>query len=65
LLTHLEFSQHYMSVGKRSKSVKPIAVGYVNVISHDALFALCIKLLWAKLFLKRVPRPFWKKVCIT
>jgi len=31
-----------------------------------ALFALCIKLLWAKLFLKRVPRHFWTlKVCIT
>jgi len=26
---------------------------------HDTLFAICIKLLWAKLFLKRVPRHFW------
>jgi len=31
LLTHLEFSQHCMSVRKRRKAVKPIAVGYVKV----------------------------------
>jgi len=49
-----------MSVRKRRKAVKPTAVGYVKqLISHDALFGLCIKLLWAKLFLKRVPRHFW------
>jgi len=29
------------------------------LISHDALLALCIELLRAKLFLKRVPRRFW------
>jgi len=30
-MTHLEFSQHRMSVRKRSKAVKPIAVGYVKI----------------------------------
>jgi len=29
--THLEFSQHPISVRKRRKVVKPIAVGYVKV----------------------------------
>jgi len=31
LLTHLEFSQHRMSVRKRRKAVKHAAVGYVKV----------------------------------
>jgi len=31
LLTHLEFSQHHMSVRKRRKAVKPTAVGCVKV----------------------------------
>jgi len=31
LLTHLEFSQHRMSVRKRRKAVKPKAVGYIKV----------------------------------
>jgi len=48
-----------MSVRKRRKAVKPTAVHQSNLISHDALFALCRKLLWAKLFLKRVPRHLW------
>jgi len=46
-----------MSVRKRRKAVKPIAVGYVKVT--DQSFAVSTKLLWAKLFLKRVPRLFW------
>jgi len=47
-----------MSVRKRRKAVKPIAVRQSNwsAVTH---YLLCIKLLWAKLFLKRVPRHFW------
>jgi len=29
------------------------------LISHDALLALCTELLWAKYFLKRIPKHFW------
>jgi len=31
LLTHLDISQHRMSVRERRKAVNPIAVGYVKV----------------------------------
>jgi len=34
LLTHLVLSQHRISVRKRRKGVKPIAVGYVKVIDQ-------------------------------
>jgi len=36
----------------------PFAPPWLRLCSHDALL-LCIKLLWAKLFLKRVPRHVW------
>jgi len=54
----LRGSQHRRSVRKRRKAVKPSSTSEF-LISHDALLALCIELLWAKLFLKRVPRHFW------
>jgi len=54
----LRGSQHRRPVRKRRKAVKPSSTSEW-LISTDVLLALCIELLWAKLFLKRVPRHFW------
>jgi len=65
-LTHLEFSQHRISVRKRSKDVKPIAVLQSNW-STMAHYLLSVKNSYEQNFSSR---GFWgifelKKLCIT
>jgi len=51
LLTHLVLSQHRISVRKRRKGVKPIAVGYVKVIDQPwRIICSLYKILMSKTF---------------
>ena len=68
LLTHLEFSQHSMSVRKCRKTVKRIAVGYVKVTDQPwRIICSLHKSLMSKTFPQESYERFLnlKKVCIT